>query len=363
MIIRLIVLIFTTVAVLMFAGCSGGGADVGNPIMGTVYVPSTGNPEGMYQAAVAGRNRMGARVILSKRGADPGLHFERICQNDGSFEICSELIFFDTTYTDENGVFFFDTLYPGSYVLCAEYEDIMAMEYVSIMAYQEPEAVDLYCAEPVRLDVRTYDPFNAEEVHFIGIRVAGTGYMDTVDSEGTMVIQAAPAHDDLDLILYRSDGEKMPYHHFKADIPGCHTQLYVDPHQSEEYWTPHVCNREYNDRPYVLEYTPSVGEEALQYENESYDILISFSHGMNTVHTSEAISVFSSDASVTLRRLKWHGGDALYIAFCVDDREGGCRAGDDRFRENITYGVAIDTTAVTTAGVAFAHPDTIRFTP
>lgn len=363
MFVRLVVLIVTIFTVLMSVSCSGGGADVGNPIMGTVYVPTTGNPDGLYHAAVAGRNSKGARVILSKRGADPGLHSERICQREDSFEICSELIFFDTTYTDEKGLFFFDTVYPGSYVLCAEYEDVMAMEYVEIMAYHEPETADLYCRESVRLDLKTYDSFNEAEVHFIGIRVAGTGYMDTVGFDGTMVIQAVPAHDDLDLILYRSDGEKIPYHHFKADIPGCHTQLYVDPLLSEEYWTPHICNREYNGRPYVLEYTVSVDEEALQYEGALYDIRLSFSHGMNAVCTSDAINVFSSDASVTLQQLKWQGGDALYISFCVDDGEGGCRAGNDRFRENITYGVSIDTTAVTTAGVAFAHPDTIRFTP
>ena len=359
---RLVMYSLLIASVQLFPSCYGGGADIGNPILGTVRITED---DGNTRVAAATKNHKGARVILSKRGADPGLNQDRICSDDGSFEICSKPIFFDTTYADENGAFSFDTVYPGKYVLVAEYEEYLDMKYVDCNAYEELEAVTLECTEPARFSLKTYDAFDSDEPHFIGVRVAGTGYMDSVDAEGIMVIKAVPAvyvDHGLDLILYRSDGEKRYFNGFKTNS-GCQTELYVDPSMPEDAWTPHICERDELGRPYVIEYYMSSEDEPLIYEDEEYDFLIGFSHDMDAISTSKAITVFASDTSVTLRSLKWMGGNSVYIALCIKDGDGECRTGADRFRDNVTYGIAVDTTARTTLGVYFAHSDTIRFIP
>lgn len=358
---RLIKYLLLLTIVSLFPSCyGGGGADIGNPITGTVKIEEDG---GSTRVAAATKNRKGARVILSKRGADPGLAQDEVCGNDGSFEICSKPIFFDTTFTDENGVYRFDTVYPGEYVLVAEYDEYLGLKYIECNAYEELESVELTCKEPARLAVETYDVFDPDEPHFIGVRVAGTGYMDSVDAEGVMVIKAVPEVSDdgaLDLILYRSDGEKKYYSGFTANS-GCQTELYLDPFMPEDAWTPHICIRNGSGRPYIYEYYISSESEPLIYDNEAFDFEIGFSHSMDAISTSKAITVFSSDTMATLRSLKWMGGNTVYIALCIKDGNGECRIGADRFRDNVTYGIAVDTTARTTNGIFFAHPDTIRF--
>ncbi|MBN1307065.1 MAG: hypothetical protein JXA18_04050 [Chitinispirillaceae bacterium] len=333
--------------------CSGGGVDVGNPLTGTVSYKSSEK-----SAAVA-------MIVLAKRGADPGWGGEQHCIPEEGLGVCAEPIYFDTTYTDDQGAFRFDTIYPGSYILVAACNGFLALEYVEQRAFQDNEEVSLYLDEPATVQIKTYDTSDTSALHFRGVRVAGTGFIDTADENGEMILREVP-EGELDLILYRSDAVSMTFHSLRAEAGG-NAELYIDPAMPVSYWTPHPCGyRDPLGRPYLLETTiPALmGDNPIVHSPlHSYDVRISFSHPMDAVSTTQAIHGFSDDAATTIQSLWWEGSNVVYVSLCVSDTVGSCDTSESRFGEGVTYGVTIDTTAQTAFGVRFAHEATVRFIP
>lgn len=345
--------LIVTVICAMLVSCmvnqAGGGADVGNPLTGSVTMEASVGPK-----------VSGALVILSARGADPGFIENYSCDLDDNVDDCVKSLHFLTTRTDESGVFTFDSVYPGSYVVVAAKNGLLALEYVEQRAYQFAHA-ELVLTEPAEIRLVPYDAFTAEAPYFKGARVAGTVFSNAVDSDGSIFLEAVPKG-DLDLILYRSDDKMQVFPAFSAGS-GCSSELYVDPALPESYWTPHTCTRDPLGRPYVLEtHIPAV-DGAEQHGAEPYDIRIKFSHDMDGLSIKKAVQGFSSDGSASVDSLWWDAGDVLYVTLCISDTTGTCRTGEDRFLQNVTYGVSIDTTAQTALGVGFACEERVTFTP
>ncbi len=336
------------------AGC--GGVDVGNPpnsITGMVYRQSPSDESG------AG----GAMVILAERGDFPGIGEQLPCNFEGSIGTCPDFIsFFDTTYTDENGVFCFNTVYPGSYVIVASQNGLLALEYIEQKAFRDREAA-LYLTEPAAIHVTTYDKYDPSSLHFLGVRVAGTGFIDFADDNGDMVLQGVPAG-ELDLIFYRSDDVNMTFPSFSTES-GRSAELYVDPAMPVSYWTPHPSGyRDPLGRPYIMEsYIPALAGDTSAYSSDGklYDLRISFSHAMEAISTGRAVHGFSDDSSLIVKSWWWEGSNVLYLSFCVTTALNSCSTQEDRFSTGVTYGVTIDTSAQTALGVHFAHEAQVRF--
>jgi hypothetical protein len=338
--------------IVALVSCSGGGVDVGNPLAGTVSYESSDE-----KAA-------GAVVILAKRGADPGFDGEQPCLPEDNSGYCSRPIYFDTTHTDGKGAFRFDTVYPGSYTLVASCNGLLGLAYAEQRAFEDAE-VELTLSEPATVHLKTYEQSEPGGLRFRGARVAGTGFVDSADVNGDILLDNVPAG-ELDLILYRSDGTAGTFPSLRTD-PGCKAQLYTDPARSESYWTPHPCGpRDPSGRPYIIEtFIPSIqGDSIDQFEEgKSFDLRLCFSHSMNALRTSQAMHGYSDNGSTTIRSLWWEGADVLYVSLCVADTIGGCDTSGNRFIKGVTYGISIDTTAETDVGVQFAHGETIRFVP
>jgi len=337
----------------IIAGCAGGGADVGNPRTGVVSYRSNGS------------NAAEAMVVLAKRGADPGYGVEEPCAPGDGMGVCLKKIYFDTTYTDENGVFRFDTVYPGSYVVVASLSGLLAFAEFEQRAFQEGDTVSLPLDAPATIYVKPYDAGDTSGLPFRAVRVAGTGFIDYADAGGGMVLRSVPAG-ELDLILYRSDATSMIFPSFRTDA-GSTAELYIDPARPVVYWTPHPSGkRDPQGRPYILDmYIPSVDTDSslCPLPQQGFDIRISFSHPMDAVSTTCALKAFPDDATTVIRSLWWEGGNVLYVSLCVTDSLDSCRTSESRFRKGVTYGVTIDTTAETSFGVPFAHEATIQFIP
>ena len=335
----------------------GGATDVGNPPGNAVVGKVT---EQFSDGPVAA----GARVVLSKRGADPGFGQSEDCSRSGDIGICSEPIFFDTTYTDADGSFIFQEVYPGSYVLVASYSNLLSLEYIDQRAFQDAQ-VAMVVSEPATVYLKNYSSIDSAKPFFRAARIAGTGFLDSIDEAGEIVLKNVPAA-ELDLILYRSDNTTKFFPALQTD-PGCQAELYSLPDLSVDYWTPHPCGyRDPLGRPYVLESAvrSNSGDTAeFLMDGKPFDISITFSHAMDARSTGEAIHGFSDDGSTTIASLWWEGATTLYISLCVKDDGDECRSTDYRFKQGVTYGVTIDTTARTALGVSFAHDAYIRFVP
>ncbi|MBN1577710.1 MAG: hypothetical protein JW913_14215 [Chitinispirillaceae bacterium] len=348
-------MIRSLIALVIAAGvaCTGGGVDVGNPRTGTVSYRSSAE------------RVSGAMVILSKQGADPGWGEEQPCIPDEGIGICSRPIYFDTTYTDDTGAFRFDTVYPGSYVLVAACDGLLALEYVEQRAFQDGEEVSLYLDKPATVQIKTYETYDTSALHFRGVRVAGTGFTDVADETGEMVLRDVP-EGELDLILYRSDAVSMTFPSLRTEAEK-NAELYVDPVMPVSYWTPHPSGyRDPLGRPYVVETSiPAIEGDSIDHfkDGKPFDLRISFSHPMDAISTAGALNGFSDDAAATIQSLWWEGGNVLYVSLCVADTLGSCDTSESRFRAGVTYGVTIDTTAQTSFGVHFAHEATVRFIP
>ena len=332
--------------------CSGGGVDVGNPLMGTVS----------YQ--LSDERAAGAMVVLAKRGADPGFDGEQPCIPEDNSEFCSQPIYFDTTHTDDKGAFRFDTVYPGSYTLVASCNGLLGLVYAEQRAFEDAE-VELVLTEPAMVHLKTYEQPEPGALYFRGARVAGTGFVDSADVNGDILLDNVPAG-ELDLILYRSDHTVETFPKLRTG-PGCSAQLYIDPALSESFWTPHPCGpRDPSGRPYIIEtFIPSIQGDSINYfdDGRSFDLRLCFSHSMNALRTSEAVRGYTDNGSTTIQSLWWKGADVLYVSLCVADTLGFCDTSENRFGKGVTYGITIDTTAETDVGVHFAHGEEIRFIP
>ncbi len=338
---------------LSVAGCAGGGgADVGNPLVGTVY----------REKGVPASNSM---IILSKRATDPiGVTHAPPVNRDGEISFTVRPVFFDTTYSGVDGSFRFDTVYPGSYALVANYLDLRAILYIEQVPWQIGEA-QLYLETPATIRVRSYG-HDSLPVSVQAIGIFGTGCYQKVDQNRELLLMNVPAGERLDLVLYLEDSSRMSFPGFKID-PGCNAELHIDPKLPATHWTPHTCGyRDPADRPYIMEtYIPSIAGDGIDSSAEErfFDIRISFSHPMDAVSCADALETYSSDGSASIGSLWWAGGNTLYISLCISRESEDCIEEPGRFADGITYGVTLDTTACSAFGVPFAHSAEIRFTP
>ena len=338
---------------LVVLGC-GGGSDVGNPnIAGTVTSRLTDGPKAA-----------GARVVLSSRDA-PGIGSLMDTVSIKGVTTIVTSLFFDTTYADQYGRFRFDEVPSGSYVLVASYNGLLALEYVEQRPNQDEEGVLLVVTDPATVYLNTYTDLDTSKPYFRAARIAGTGFIDSLNASGEIVLRDVPAG-DLGLLCYRSDGHTVLFPVLHTDA-GCQAELYSSPDLPVDYWTPHPCGpRDPLGRPYILEttvWTSGASPADVTFDEKVFDIRLSFSHAMDARSTKSAIHAFSDDSSASIKSLRWDGGNTLYIALCSADTAGECRSGEDRFLKGRTYGVTIDTTAQTALGVHFAHDAYVRFVP
>lgn len=331
----------------------GGGSDVGNPdITGVVS----------YSGNVTADNAM---VIMGKAGA-AGIVDTTYTSGSDELSICFTLKYFDTTYTDNNGQFTFEAVPPGSYVLLASKNNLLGICKVDHSIYEYSET-DLLLEPSVALTVHSqylYTDTTSLKTKFAAARIEGTPITAAPDSSGIINFYAVPAG-DLNVLLYVNDGTIRDFTNLETQY-GCGAQLDADPLLAESYWTPRDCGPRHDiDRPYVLWSSPSDGAKGAQVtENlvKTYDIAVQFSHPMDTRLTANAISVFSSDSTVSKDSIWWDGNE-MYITLCEKDDQGQCSRTDSLFKTGINYSVVIDTTARTAFGVNFSHPDTINFAP
>jgi hypothetical protein len=194
----------------------------------------------------------------------------------------------------------------------------------------------------------------------MGARVAGTVFSSTVNADGSIVLENVPKG-DLDLILYRSDDNILEFSSFSVSS-GCNSELHVDPAFPGSQWTPHTCIRDPLGRPYVLEtYIPII--DGNSQNKEEFDLRITFSHAMDALSTGEAIHGYSDNGSAETDSMWWDGGNVLFVRLCISDTTGTCISGDERFLPGVSYGITIDTTALTSLGVGFAREESVTFTP
>ena len=342
-------------SVLLLVGC-GGGTDVGNP-----YQPITGM---VTLQTSDGTNVTGARVVLARRGADPGLNGSGGCPQNEDLTICPTAIYFDTTYTDVNGRYRFDSLPPEEYVLVASYDDLVTLEYIDHSRYEE-DVVNLVVTDPSTVTLRNYTAIDTARPHFVGARIAGTEITGLPDTDHVITLNNVP-EGQLDLVLYRSDNVRKRFDGLRT-TSGCSAELYTLPGLSPERWTPHPCGiREPLGLPYILDYLsvePDSPSSELRQNSTEYDLQIHFSHAMDVISTGNALHAEANGDSVEVASLWWQGANTVYLKLCTFDTAGSCRTGEGRFLQGVTYGVTIDTSAQTALGVPFAYEADIRFVP
>jgi hypothetical protein len=339
----------------MLVGC-GGGSDVGNPC-----VPVTGT---VTMRLSSGEKAPGARVVLARRGADPGFSSETYPVPEDDISLMVRAIYFDTTYADINGNFSFDSIHPGAYTLVASYHNLVALETFEHSTGME-DPIAMVVDDPATVTLRNYTEIDLEEDHFIAARIVGTEYVDSADTNGEITLHDVPSG-TLNLVLYRTSLKREHFYGLKAE-PGCEAELYTLPDLPAERWTPHPCGwREPLGLPYVLENiinSDQAPDTNLAYNRVIRDMQIQFSHGMDAFSTGKAVHGYSDGDSVVIDTLWWEGGNLLNVRLCTVDSSGNCRTGEDRFLQGVTYGVTIDTTAQTDLGVHFAYEAYIRFVP
>jgi hypothetical protein len=348
--------------------CSGGGADVGNPLTGVVTMQSS-----------SGQRVAGAQVVMARRNADPGIPgvFERpTCTPDveNGIGFCTDPVYFDTTFTDETGAFAFDGIASGEYALLVRYNDLYGLEYVRYDPSQPygwdqpaPGQIAIAVSKPATVKLLLYEPVDtSEELHFKGARIVGTEMYGISDANGEVTFDKAP-EGVVDIAVYRSDSVRMQFPALRT-YTGETAVLYALPSVDVNLWTAHHSGPRHElDRPYVLEtYFPAQGDNGASSldSGKSFTIRIKFSHNMDVLRTSDALRLYGDDPSAAVQSLKWEGADALYILLCVPDSSGTCSEDNvNQFEKGVTYGISIDTTAQTAQGVSFGYRENVTFVP
>jgi hypothetical protein len=327
----------------------GGGSDVGNPDI-------TG-----YVSFVNGDEASRAMVVLGVDGATGSVDTTYV-QPVGDFLLCFKAVSFDTVFCDAHGFFRFDSVAPGDYVLVASKGSKSGMQKIRHSYYQESETQIVLDAS-VNVTIETFGA-GSSDVNFKVAHISGTTFTAGADSQGVFRFRGIPSGDH-EIVLYRSDDTYESYAEFTV-LPGCSASMVVDPERSSGFWTAKECGpREPLGRPYILWSSPADGAEGMQnvdVGNSVYDIVIQFSHSMDTRSTGKAVKVISSDSLTSIDSLWWEGAGVLYIALCTRDSLGECIEGTP-FREGVTYTVVVDTTAKSDLGVNLSYPETLIFRP
>lgn len=341
--------------------CSGGGADVGNPFRGTVSVAS---PDGKRAA--------GAQVILARNGADPHYMSNPLENRAYCFDysdevgICINQIFFDTVLTDDNGVFSFDDVPPGEYVVYVKYGDLAAIDSIR----QEegyPAVVAMTVVKTGTVKIERYGAADdSDGLAFTGALISGTPLFAAAGKSGDVVIEKVPAG-TFGVIVYLSDSTDRKFMALPVSSEKM-TVLRAHPELDERYWTPIYSGaRNPLDRPYVLDlYIPSAQQGAASAldSGKVFDLRITFSQPMNTVSLSNALTVSGGEEEIVPGSIFWSGGSTVYLSLCLPDSLGECASDfGSQFKKGSECSVEIDTTAESAQGVRFGFNEVIRFVP
>ena len=100
--------------------------------------------------------------------------------------------------------------------------------------------------------------------------------------------------------------------------------MVVDPERSSGFWTAKECGPREPLGDRILWSSPADGAEGMQnvdVGNSVYDIVIQFSHSMDTRSTGKAVKVISRQSYFDRFPC---GGQVLYIALCTRDSLGEC---------------------------------------
>jgi len=337
----------------MLCLCSGGGADISNPMSGVVSMRTAeGDP-------VAG-----ARVVIARSGADPGIYegaSARLLPGaDSMLLVLAQAVWFDTTYTNNAGEFSFDNIAYGKYTIVASHNDHFAIAYVTRNAFTSGSAL-LVLSDPATVKVRLYEPLDSlAGLSFIGARIAGTEFFEHANVQGEVLLSEVP-EGVLDLILYRSDSTTVRFAGLRTRS-GEVAELYALPSIDTACFTAqHSGPRLTSDRPWVLSvYVPAIdsGKGSVLDTGKQFDIRVQFSDNMDVLRTTAALHPFTDGDSIVIQNVWWEGSNLMYVLLCSADYDGTCKVGVTG--EN--YGVIIDTTAQSVHGVSLGYKATIPCT-
>jgi len=352
------ILFFCAAGIVLFS-CSGGGADISNPLVGKVSL-ETGN-----RKAVAG-----ARVVIGRQGVDPGFEGYGWSSSDCAMRLDSGLCmleddgdarYFDTTWTDETGYFTFERIEPGEYTIVATFQQYQAITYIT-KNLDETGWAPMKLTEPAVVKLAMHDAVDTtRDLHFAAMRVAGTDIVGTADAQGEVTLVNAP-EGNLELILYASDSSIVRFPSLWTRSAQT-TVLVAQPGLAPDRWVPQNSGSwSPTDRPYIVStYFPAEStENASRLDvGKEFDIRVQFSDNMDALATAQAVTAVSENDSATVERLWWEGGNVLYISLCVPAPDGSCNG----FEQGRQYGVAIDTTARNVQGISFGYRELLMFTP
>ena len=323
-----------------------------------------GNPDICgYVSFVNGESAGNAKVVIGRKGA-VGTIDTTYAQSLGDFYLCFRTVSFDTVYCDRDGAFTFDTVSPGEYVIVASKDSMLGMVAVS-HSYYEVSQANVFLERAARMTIEPYFDTDSNSANrFLVANVAGTVISATPDSAGVFTFNMLPSG-DLDIVLYNSNGGYEEAGSVTI-FPGCSASIAVDPLLGSDYWTVKDCGyRDPLGRPYVIWSSPEMGAsgEDVKSSGSDYDLVLQFSHSMDTRNTGNAISAVSGDSLTSIDTLWWQGSDMIYIALCTKDSTGNYSREVSPFRSGVTCSIAIDTMAQTVLGVKFAHKEVISFNP
>ena len=353
----------------LFLHC-GGGSDIGNPeipnkLYDAPYYNGNSTIAGIvsYSNGLAGTDAM---VVLGEEGFDAEMMDTTYTEVANGVTFIIKPIGFDTVRCDSRGIFEFTGVQPGKYVLFASSGSTsVGIEKVENPSYMAKN-VHISLNRPGSISVysKTVVSSNDTNVSFVEAGIGGTNYIGKADSLGNITFTSVPAG-ELNIILHRKNGEVEYVKDFTL-YPDASSSLTVDPYRSQDFWVLQECGpRDPLARPYIIWSSPkdkASGDSACVNVDKEYDMVIQFSHPMNTIATTKAVSAFSDDGGTALDTLWWQGADALYISLCIKDSAGVCMDSSS-YSKGITYKVRIDTVAQSALGVNFAFPDTLEFTP
>lgn len=305
---------------------TGGGSDVGNPVVGTATLDN-------------GTPAESAMIIIGTVGSAP---------------------VFDTTWCDSNGIFSFQNLLAGKYAVVAQKDSLSGIEkIVHDTLTQSDVEITLYA--PMTITIYTDSIGSADEI--ISAKIAGTHFSFETDSLNNWVLKNAPAG-RMDVYLYGEDSLSFEYQSLETKSE-CDVYMIADPSLPPEEWVTGDCGvRDPQGKPYITWMNPPDGSEGVIARlTSNYNMAVQFSHPMDTRKTANAVRIYSTDTLADSIQTWWQGADVLYIRFYSRYNLLPSYATSTSYQVGRQYGVVIDTTVETIFGVTKAQPETLSFTP
>jgi len=335
-----------TTVIFMLLGCTNennlsGGIDVGNPGK-VVGVVKASNDKVVPGAMVI----LGYDTLLPKTIKTT----DTVIRNGLGFIF--KLNYFDTIITDEYGKFFFDSLYPGDYVVTVKAAGLVGVDYVTVFDGSAEVSVSLTISKPSTV---TIAPAVKGDTSFSIARVAGIPYQATADSSGTIRFDSLPSGIRT-LVVYGRDEKRYVIDNVRIK-PETNAVLVADASVPVVQW---VFKNEYrweDMSPYVYKYGRWNNQVSI-WDSSAYDIYIQFSHAMDPITTLPAIKAVSDRSSLIIDKVQWYSNDIVLLRLCVADSAGVC---DKLLLEQaVPWTFSIDTGASSLTGRRMTWADTVK---